>query len=40
VCGISFIGGDVPGFYNNPLIPNDEKEEEKEIEEIKENATG
>ena len=44
VCGITFIGGDVPGFYNNPLLPDEDKQDkedkEEEIEEIKENATG
>ena len=26
-CGISFIGGDVPGFYNNPIKAEPEKDE-------------
>ena len=40
VCGISFIGGDVPGFYNNPLLPKVEEVEHEKKEEVKENATG
>ena len=30
ICGITFIGGDVPGFYGNPLLPPDEQDGQRD----------